>query len=112
MSYIVRKDGVLHKGKAPMGKILPYYSDLSVDSQGNILVFLMTENIKEGPYPFQVYSPEGELICRAELDTAEFAFEPDPRYDKFDFTDKGIFCILHRQGDEMETPLFMKIPIK
>ena len=94
---------------APMGDYLPYYCDLSVDSEGNILVYLMTEDPEQGPYPIQVYSPEGEFICQTHIDVGEFAFEPDPRFNKFDFTNRGIFCILHKKGDELETPHLVKI---
>lgn len=112
LRYAYIKDGRRHSDKGPIGDFLPYYCDLSVDSEGNILVFLMKDNIKEGPFPLQVYSPEGTLLCRSSLDTGDYEFFPDNRFHKFEYTDRGIFCILHRKGDEMETPRLMRIKIR
>jgi len=109
MKFTMTVNGKPTTKNAPMGDYLPYYSDLYVDSKGNIVVFLMTENPKQGPFPIQVYSPEGKLICQTKLDTGDYAFHPDPRFNKFDFTDRGIFFILHKTGDEMETPHLVKI---
>lgn len=109
MSLMITRDGKPTEYKAPIGDYLPYYSDLVVDSEGNILVFLMTEDPDQGPFPFQVYSPEGNLICRTQLDTGEYVFKPDPRFNKLDFTDRGVFFILHKKGDELETPHLARI---
>ena len=109
MRFTTMTDGKATTKNAPMGDTLPYYSDLSVDDEGNILVFLMTDNPKQGPYPFQVYSPAGKLLCQSELDPGEYAFFPDPRFNKFDFTRRGIFCILHKRGDDLETPHLIRI---
>jgi hypothetical protein len=109
MKFTITTNGKPTTKNAPMGDYLPYYSDLYVDSQGNMIVFLMTEDPQKGPFPLQVYSPEGKLICQTKLDTGDYAFHPDPRFDKFDFTDKGIFFILHKRGDELETPHLVKI---
>ena len=109
MSYTMRVDGAPTTKTAPLGDYLPYYCDLFVDGEGNILVFLMTEDPKQGPFPLQVYSPEGQLLCQTQLDTEEYAFKPDSRYDRFDFTSRGIFFILHKKGDELETPHLVKV---
>lgn len=109
MRYTMTVNGKPSTKTAPMGDYLPLYKDLYVDSQGNILIFLMTEDPTEGPIPFQVYSPKGKLICRTLLDTGDYAFQPDPKLNKFDFTDKGIFFILHKKGDELETPHLVRI---
>jgi hypothetical protein len=109
MSFSMRVDGAPISKKAPLGEYLPYYCDLYVDREGNILVFLMTEDPKQGPFPFQVYSPEGELVCQTQLDAGEYVFKPDSRFNKFDFTDQGIFFILHKKGDDLETPHLVKI---
>ena len=109
INFVITRDGKPTDYKAPMGEYLPYYSDLYVDSEGNILVFLMTEDPEQGPFPFQVYSPEGKLICRTQLDTREYVFKPDPRFNKLDFTDHGVFFVLYNKGDELETPRLAKI---
>jgi len=109
MRFTVTRNGKPSTKNAPMGDYLPYYRDLYVDSQGNILVFLMTEDPKKGPFPLQVYSHEGKFICQTQLDTGDFLFQPNPKFNKFDFTDKGIFFILHKKGDELETPHLVRI---
>jgi hypothetical protein len=108
-SFAMIRGGTRTTEDAPIGEYLPYYCDLHVDGEGNILVFLMTEDPKQGPFPFQVYSPEGEFICRTQLETAEYDYWPDPRFIRFDFSDRGIFFILHKKGDDLETPHLVKI---
>lgn len=44
----------------------PYYYQVMIDSDGNILVFIYTE--KKGLHRFQVYSPEGKYICETTLE--------------------------------------------
>ncbi|MBD3414916.1 MAG: hypothetical protein GF421_10860 [Candidatus Aminicenantes bacterium] len=109
MRFTMTTNGKPTTKNAPIGDYLPFYKDLYVDSQGNILVFLMTENPQKGPFPLQVYSPEGKFFCQTKLDTENYVFQPDPKFNKFDFTEKGIFFILHKKEDEMETPHLVRI---
>ncbi len=48
----------------------PYFYDLMVDPEGNILVFIYTE--ENGTHTFQVYSSEGIFICESVIDPGDF----------------------------------------
>jgi hypothetical protein len=89
----------------PLGDSLPFYCDFTVDAEGNILVFKMSEEPKTGPLVFQVYTPAGKFLCETELDRGAFDLPVDrflrPR---LAFTPRGIFGVLPLRGDELETP--------
>ncbi len=51
-------------------KYMPYFYNLLVDSEGNILVFPYTDD--KDIFPFQVYSPEGKYICDSAIDPGEY----------------------------------------
>lgn len=42
---------------------LPYYEDIKVDSDGNILVFYHKAGSNTKIFKFQVYSPQGDYLC-------------------------------------------------
>ncbi len=97
----------------PMGDFLPYFCDLMVDAQGNILVFKMSEDPKTGPIVFQVYTPSGRFLCETELDRGGFDLAVDGSIHlRLAFTPHGVYGILPLQGDELETPRLFRVSRK
>jgi hypothetical protein len=54
----------------------PYFYDLMVDPEGNILVFIYTE--ENGTHTFQVYSSGGIFICESVIDPGDFQIKISP----------------------------------
>ena len=110
-SMVVTVDGKTKEVDLPFAENLPYYRDMIVDSQGNLLIFLMTESPKEGPVIFQVYDPTGEFLCETEIAPGDFdlSFERRNHENRLDFTKQGIFGILPLTGDDLETPQLFKV---
>jgi hypothetical protein len=89
----------------PMGDHLPYFCDLEVDAEGNLLVFKTGEDPKTGPLVFQVYTPAGKFLCETELVRGAFDLPVDGYISpRLAFTARGIYGILPLRGDELETP--------
>jgi hypothetical protein len=96
----------------PLGDVLPYYCDLEVDADGNLLVFKMSEDPKTGPVIFQVYGPGGKLLCETELDRGAFDLPVDGAISaRLAFTPRGIYGALPLHGDELETPRLFRVRI-
>lgn len=93
----------------PMGEFLPCFCDLQVDSEGRVLVFKMGEDPENGLIGFQVYAPDGGFLCESDIDRGDFELRIDPRFQRLDFTSRGIFGILPLRGDEMETPHLFRV---
>ncbi|MFC2155444.1 hypothetical protein ACFLRB_03005 [Acidobacteriota bacterium] len=80
---------------------LPYYRYLSVDSQGNILIFKEKSSYYDEIIKFQVYTSEGEYICETVIETAKnFMLDIDNFrwFRKLLFTDMGIYYMLEKKG--------------
>jgi hypothetical protein len=94
----------------PMGDFLPYYADFTVDAEGNILVFKMNEDPKSGRIVFQVYAPEGRILCETELDRGGFDLPLDrDMRPRLAFTDRGVYGLLPFRGDEYETHRLFRV---
>jgi len=108
MAY--RVDGKSTVVVEPLGDFLPYYCDLTIDAEGNILVFKMSEDPKTGPIVFQAYDPDGAFLCETELDRGAFDLPMNhfmcPR---LAFTERGLFGVLPLRGDELETPRLFRV---
>jgi len=73
-------------------KYLPYYKQIQVDGEGNILVFKKTDCIANNcPVTFLVFSPEGKYICETKIDPGNFTVQINSIHCNIEFTDKGIF---------------------
>ncbi len=83
-------------------KHLPLYKEILVDSEGNFLVFLYSDCVKNCKIYFQVYSKKGEFVCETELDKGNYDFKIDRRFKKICFTEEGIIGLFMNQGDEDE----------
>jgi hypothetical protein len=110
VKQVYRVGGKSHLVVRPMGDFLPYYADFTVDAEGNLLVFKMSEDPKAGPIVFQVYAPDGRFLCETELDRGAFDLPLDrfmrPR---LAFTERGLFGILPLKGDELETARLFRV---
>jgi len=78
---------------------LPYYYDLKVDSQGNILVFPNQKPNSSKEIPFRVYSPEGKFICECKLDFGKYRLKRDEEK-SFVITEHGIFAIVGERDED------------
>lgn len=117
LKQVVTRGGQKTEYAYPLGKFLPYFCDLTVDSAGNILVFKMSEDPKTGPIVFQVYSQGGKFPCETELDRGGFDLIADFRsyhrvHSVLDFTERGIFGILPLKGDELETAHLFRVSFR
>jgi len=117
LKTVVTRGGKSTEYVYPLGKFLPYFCDLTVDSAGNILVFKMSEDPKTGPIITQVYSQAGKFLCETELDRGGFDLIADLKpwrriHTLLDFTEQGIFGILPLKGDELETPHLFRVSFR
>ena len=80
-------------------KTMPYYYDLMVDTDGNILVFRYTQKKDHVFRVYQVYSSGGEFVCECKLDSGTFEV---PNLRLVAFHDKYLYGLfdLKRDGDD------------
>jgi hypothetical protein len=71
---------------------LPYYYNLIVDSEDNILVFPYTD---DGPaHRFQVYGLDGRLVCESAINPGDFELNLNPRSTTLAFAGAYLYGIL------------------
>jgi hypothetical protein len=88
-------------GSKVFGDHFPYYTNLLVDSAGNILVFLNDVDCKDNcEIRFRVYSPEGRYICTTKINKGKFDFKIDYRFKNILFTEHGIYGLFQLKGTE------------
>jgi hypothetical protein len=75
LSGVNAPDSLLERIQSPdfYYHYLPYYYDIMVDSEGNILVFKYSQNENHSFRVYQVYSLEGQFICECQLESGQFA---------------------------------------
>jgi hypothetical protein len=91
---------------------LPYYYEIMVDTEGNILIFKKTDCLGNCPIVFQVYSPQGKFICETELKKGPFEFDINLRFNNICFTNQGIFGLFRLKGDEDMNLQLVKVDLK
>jgi len=92
-----------------VGDYLPYYSDLTIDSDGNLLVF-PNRYCKGGCNPkIQVYSQMGQHLCDFTIDESKTRYtslSPATGKQRYIFTEKAIYAIVKRTDtDDIEIHL-------
>jgi hypothetical protein len=91
---------------------IPYYYEIMVDTEGNVLIFKKTDCFGNCPIVFQVYSPQGKFICETELKKGPFEFDIDSRFNNICFTNQGIFGLFRLKGDEDINLQLVKVDLK
>jgi hypothetical protein len=82
---------------------IPLYRKVSVDAEGNILVFKKTECLAGCPILMRVYSPEGKFICETELQEGAFDLDVDPRGKSAAFGPDGLIAMVEvKDAEEFE----------
>jgi hypothetical protein len=77
------------------GETLPFYREILVDEEGNLLVFRRTDCLGEDcPILVQIYSPEGKYICETELEEGAFNLTVDSRIKNMCFTRQGLIAMV------------------
>jgi len=82
------------------GKYLPYYKDILVDSEGNILVCKTTDCIGGCHEVFQVYSSEGKYICEVKVEKGIYDVTIDRRFKNIAFTDNAVYGLFPLKESE------------
>ncbi len=82
------------------GDYFPYFNGIRVDSAGNILVFQVSDCIKDCGARFKVYSPEGKYICETKIDPGKFVFNFKYFMRNILFTEDGIYGLFDLKGAE------------
>jgi len=78
-------------------KNFPYYGNIHVDGEGNILFFKNMDCIDHCPAVFQVYSPEGKYICECRVDEGSFELSS---ISNIKFTSHGIYTLCQVKGSD------------
>jgi hypothetical protein len=86
---------------------MPYYYNLIVDSDGNILIFLYTET--NDIYRFQVYSPDGTYICESAIDPGEFKLKVYRNLIPLAFSNGDLFAVVSEKDDPSVPPRLIKV---
>jgi len=95
------------------GEHLPYYRQVLVDSEGNMLFFKWLDCVGKTNEVFQVYSPGGEFVCETILDENIYDWELDYHLFKtITFTNKGIFGIFKLDKEDDDYIRLVKVKIK
>jgi len=82
---------------------LPFYHEVRVDAEGNILVFKKTECQGDCPILVRVYSPEGKFICETEIQEGRFGLTVDSRMKNMIFGRDGLIAMVEvKDAEEYE----------
>jgi hypothetical protein len=88
-------------------KMIPYYSDMLSDADGNLLFVDKTDKPGQPVYSFLAYSPQGEMIAETRLDAEAFDFKF--RFNRLCFSKAGLFGLGFLKGDEDELPVLFRV---
>ncbi len=87
-------DEVVNIFKSPefFPEYLPYYYEFIADSDGNILVFIYSD--EKGSPRFQVYSPDGDYVCETVFDPGEYELGISSRNRNIAFYNGDLYCLV------------------
>lgn len=91
---------------------LPYYRTITVDEEGNILVFKWSGCVENCQKRFQVYSSEGEYICETVIDEGHFQFKLGNNSNHIIFTSKGIYGLFELKNSDEISLRIVKVPVR
>ncbi len=91
-----------------LDKNLPYYRDISIDEEGNIILLDWNKDYFDKNKHLSIYNSDGKFICKCSID--ENGYETE--FEHYCFTKKGIFCLAkakEEKDDEETWPEIIKI---
>lgn len=91
------------------GDHLPYYYEILVDTEGNILVFKWQDCFEDCNHIFRVYTPEGKYVCETRLINNSFKMTISNFKRNTSFTRQGIITILESDSEDDESIKLVKI---
>jgi hypothetical protein len=86
---------------------MPYYYNLIVDSDGNILIFFYTKT--NDIYRFQVYSPDGAYICESAIDPGEYKLKVYRNLIPIAFFKGDLFAFVSGKDNPSVPPRLIKV---
>lgn len=88
------------------GKYLPYFKEILVDSEGNILICKITDCLGDCNHVFQVYSSAGEYICEVTIDKGIYDVAIDRLFKNIIFADDAVYGLFPlKESDESSLQL-------
>jgi len=81
----------------------PYYYDIKVDTDNNILVFKYTKDKEHTFRVYQVYSDDGTFICETTIDPADF---DNPNIKQMKFFKGDLYGLFSPEDSNAEKELF------
>ncbi|MFC1514154.1 hypothetical protein ACFL5P_03990 [candidate division KSB1 bacterium] len=88
---------------------VPYFYKLMTDSDGNILVFIYTDD--KSVHKFQVYSPKGEFICETFLDLGIYDIAISIRSKNMVFYKGDLYCLVSLKETEGNPVRLIKVKL-
>ena len=92
-------------------RYLPYYRNIIVDSEGNILVFNWLDCVTHCQKKFQVYSPEGKFRNEVFLDEGAFEVDIDYSWQRIVLSNRGIFAFVQLKDSSDVSPRLIKVKV-
>ncbi len=94
------------------GKYLPYFKEILVDSEGNILICKKTDCVGNCNEVFQVYSPEGQYVCEMTLDCGMYDVTIDRRFKNIIFADDAVYGLFPLKDDEEAALQLIRVKLR
>ena len=112
----VRQSAIDATKKTPyedaFGKYLPYFKEILVDSEGNILIFKKTDCIGDCNEVFQVYSPEGKYVCEMTIDSGIYDLTIDRRFKNIVFAGDAIYGLFPLKESEESALQLIRVKLR
>jgi hypothetical protein len=94
------------------GEYLPFFKEILVDSEGNILICKKTDCIGDCNEVFQVYSPEGKYICEVTIDCGMYDVTIDRRFKNIIFTDDAVYGLFPLKDNEEAALQLIRVELR
>ncbi len=94
------------------GKYLPYFKEILVDSEGNILICKKTDCFGDCSEVFQVYSPEGKYICEMMIDSGNYDLTIDRRFKNIIFANDAVFGLFPLKESEESALQLIRVKLR
>ncbi len=117
-AMVEQRDGFTKADIAPIyredffRKTMPYYYNLLVDDEGNILVFRFIDEEVDHLFRVYTYSSNGKWVGDAIVDLSGFKLGLNYKYEEIAFHNKHLYGILQPSTDEVVPPQLVKFGLK